>query len=144
MCLASLFGGLALANVKLGAVHGIAGPFSGMFPTAHGAICARLLPYVMEANIDALRKRAANSPALTFYNEVAQILIAKNSAIAEDAIAWVQNLCAKLNIAPLAQFGLNESDFAEIIEKSQKASSMQGNPIKLTDDELAEILHKAI
>ena len=30
MCLASLFGGLALANAKLGAVHGIAGPFGGM------------------------------------------------------------------------------------------------------------------
>ncbi|UCG08852.1 MAG: iron-containing alcohol dehydrogenase [Desulfobacterales bacterium] len=144
MCLASLFGGLALANVKLGAVHGIAGPLGGMFVAAHGAICAQLLAYVMEANIHALHLRAPDSPALARYDEVARILTAGNSAIAEDAIAWVQSLCAKLNIAPLAQYGLKESDFATVIEKSQKASSMQGNPIKLTDDELAEILRKAI
>jgi alcohol dehydrogenase class IV len=57
MALASLFGGLALANAGLGAVHGFAGPIGGMFPNApHGAICAALLPHVMVANIDALRR----------------------------------------------------------------------------------------
>jgi len=49
MALVSLFGGIALSNAKLGAVHGFAGPFGGMFDAPHVAICARLLPYVMEA-----------------------------------------------------------------------------------------------
>ena len=58
MALASLFGGLALANAKLGAVHGFAGPLGGLFPAPHGAICARLLPSVMKANVRALQARA--------------------------------------------------------------------------------------
>ena len=36
MALTSLFGGLALANAKLGAVHGIAGPLGGMIEAPHG------------------------------------------------------------------------------------------------------------
>jgi len=144
MCVASLFGGLALANVKLGAVHGIAGPFGGMYPAAHGAICARLLPYVMETNISALRLRAPDSPTLTRYNEVAQILTQEITATAEDGIAWVQDVCAKFKTPTLSQYGLNIRDFDLVVEKSQKASSMQGNPIKLTDDELKEVLRKAM
>ena len=57
MALASLFGGLALANAGLGAVHGFAGPLGGMFPAPHGAVCAGLLPHVMEANVRALQAR---------------------------------------------------------------------------------------
>ncbi len=59
MSLASLFGGLALANAKLGAVHGIAGPLGGMFTAPHGATCAALLPHVMAVNVP----RSAGSPA---------------------------------------------------------------------------------
>ena len=47
MAVASLFGGLALANAKLGAVHGFSGPLGGMFAAPHGAICGLLLPHVM-------------------------------------------------------------------------------------------------
>jgi alcohol dehydrogenase class IV len=57
MALASVFGGLALANAGLGAVHGFAGPLGGMVPAAHGMICAALLPQVMAANIQALTER---------------------------------------------------------------------------------------
>ena len=44
LALASLFGGLALANAGLGAVHGIAAPVGGRFDAPHGAACAALLP----------------------------------------------------------------------------------------------------
>jgi alcohol dehydrogenase class IV len=42
MSMASMLGGMALANVKLGAFHGFAGPVGGMFPVAHGAVCTCL------------------------------------------------------------------------------------------------------
>ncbi len=62
MALVSLFGGLALANAKLGAVHGFAGPIGGIFPAPHGAVCARLLAVVMEVNLRALKR--GSKPAL--------------------------------------------------------------------------------
>ena len=80
MALTSLFGGLALANAQLGAVHGFAGPIGGMFDGAHGAICARLLPHVMEINVRALQQRLAGSPALRRYDEIARILTGNDSA----------------------------------------------------------------
>jgi alcohol dehydrogenase class IV len=144
MSVASLFGGLALANAKLGAVHGFAGPLGGMFSAPHGVICARLLPYVMEANVGALQSRAPGSPASARYDEVAQILTGTAAAGAPDGIAWVQDLCVALRVASLGEFGLKEADVPAVVEMSKRASSMKGNPITLTDRELREILRKAI
>jgi alcohol dehydrogenase class IV len=143
MSVASLFGGLALANAKLGAVHGLAGPLGGMTGAAHGAICAGLLPHVMESNVKALRSRAADSPALARYDEIARLLTGKAAARAGDGVAWVHNLCVALKVQPLSQFGLKEQDFPAVAAKSQKSSSMKGNPIALTDGELMQILKKA-
>ena len=144
MSLASLFGGLALANAKLGAVHGIAGPLGGMFKAAHGAICGRLLPFVMEMNITALQHREPASPLLARFEEVARIVTGKPTASAADGIDWLQKTCAVLKLRPLSEYEITESDFPSLIEKSQKASSMKGNPVQLTDAELAEILRQAL
>ena len=144
MCLASLFGGLALANAKLGAVHGFAGPMGGMYHAAHGALCAALLPFVMEANIRALQSRVADSTTLNRYDEVARLITGLPSARANDGITWVRNLCQQLAIKPLAAYGIEEKDFTEIVEKASQASSMKGNPIELTRGELLEILQKAL
>jgi len=144
MSLASLFGGLALANAKLGAVHGIAGPMGGMFKAAHGAICGRLLPFVMAMNISALQRRAPDSPSLARYEEVARIVTGKATATASDGIDWVQNTCAVLKLPPLSDYGITVADFQPLIEKAQKASSMKGNPVQLTEAELAEILQQAL
>ena len=55
MSLASVAGGMALANAKLGAVHGLAGVIGGTIAMPHGVACAALLVPVMEANVAALR-----------------------------------------------------------------------------------------
>ncbi len=124
-------------------MHGFAGPLGGMISAPHGVICARLLPYVMEANVQALQKRAANSPALARYDEIAQLLTGAVTAQATDGVAWAQKICESLKIPSLAEFGLKEQDFPTVVEKSRKSSSMKGNPITLTDDELMEILKKS-
>jgi len=143
MALASLFSGLALANAKLGAVHGFAGPLGGMISAPHGVICARLLPTVCQANVQALQNRQANSPFLARYVEIAQLLTGRATARAADGVTWVQELCADLAVPSLAEFGLTEKDFPTVVAKAKKSSSMKGNPITLTDDELFKILKKA-
>jgi alcohol dehydrogenase class IV len=145
MSLAALFGGLALANSKLGAVHGFAGPLGGMVPAIpHGVICGRLLPFVLEANLKALDSRDPQNPAQARFDEVAQILTGDLQATAADGVTWIQELADVLAVPPLSTYGVAKTHFPTIIEKSQRASSMQGNPIKLTENELREILEKAI
>jgi alcohol dehydrogenase class IV len=143
MALTSLFGGLALSNAKLGAVHGFAGPFGGMYDAPHGGICARLLPYVMAMNVQALRERQPESAALERYDEVARLLTGHPKAVAADGVQFVQELCAALSIPALGTYGIVEADYATLIEKAAVASSMQGNPIVLTRDELRQILVQA-
>ncbi len=144
MALVSLFSGLALANGRLGAVHGFAGPLGGMFAAPHGAVCGRLLPYVMAVNVQALQERVAGSEPLQRYDEVAQILTGNPRATARDGIAWVHALCEALQVPPLSAYGVTAGDFSLLIEKAAVASSMQGNPIQLTPDEMREILTRAL
>jgi alcohol dehydrogenase class IV len=144
MACASLFGGLALANGKLGAVHGFAAPFGGMFPGPHGAVCARLLPYVMSLNIRALEQRAPEDPALRRYDEIAGILTGRSRAAAQEGIAWLQELCDDLKVPPLAAWGLQKKDLPLLIHKASLASSMKGNPVRLTPGEMEEILTQAM
>jgi alcohol dehydrogenase class IV len=144
MSLASLFGGLALANAGLGAVHGFAGPIGGMFPAPHGAICARLLPHVMAANVSALTKRESQSDLLRRYDEIGRILCGDQKCRANDAVAWTQEICNSLRIPPLSQYGLARSDFPEVIQKAAVASSMKANPVELSADEIQEILARAL
>ncbi len=144
MCLASLFGGLALANAGLGAVHGFAGPIGGMFQGPHGAVCAALLPRVMAANVNAFRHRQPDSPSLTRYDEVAALLTDNPHAPAEDGVAWVRDLCADLRVPGLSAYGMTRADLPEVIEKSAIASSMKANPIPITRDEMQAILEGAL
>jgi alcohol dehydrogenase class IV len=143
MSLASLFGGLALANARLGAVHGIAGPFGGAFKAPHGAICGRLLPFVVAANLTALYRRASDSPALARFEELAKIITSNSSAGAEDGIIWLRNLCDRLGVPGLSTYGFTLAHTQDLIAKSIRSSSMRGNPIDLTTQELEMVLEQA-
>lgn len=143
MSWASLLGGLSLANAGLGAVHGFAAPIGGMFPAPHGAVCAALLPHVIEINVEALRARAPQSEALRRYDTVARLLTGQRHATAGDAVWWLQNLLERLGIPPLREYGVAEADFPALAARAAKASSMKANPIELTPEELTEILSRA-
>jgi alcohol dehydrogenase class IV len=144
MALASLLGGLALANAGLGAAHGFASVIGGMYPAPHGAVCAAFLPHVMAANLRGLRQRQPNANALARYREVAALLTGDPAASAEEGIRWVAELAHALQIPGLAAYGVTRNDFALLIEKTAVASSTKANPIVLTSNELREILDAAL
>ena len=141
MAFCSLMGGLSLANAKLGAVHGLAGVLGGVTGAAHGAICAALLAPVTSANICALSDRDPDNPALAGYLLAAEALTGELSLQALEA--WLGALQDRLGSPGLAALGLAASDHDAVVQASMRASSMKGNPIDLTADELHAILAAA-
>lgn len=144
MCLASLFSGLALANSGLGVVHAVAGPFGARFPAPHGAICASLLPAAMEVNVHAARQRQPEGEFLRRCDQLAQWLTGRPEARAEDGVAWLRDLCRDLEVRPLSDYGITEEDLPSLVERAKQTSSMRGNPIPLTDQEIGEIVRQSM
>lgn len=144
MAFVSVCGGLALANAKLGSVHGLAGPLGGMFDAHHGALCGRLLPAALRVNFNALTKRAPNSPALARYHELATLVTGRRDARAEAGLDAIAELVSDVGSVPLARYGVTEAVFDEVVTKALNSSSMKGNPITLTRDEVTTILRAAL
>jgi alcohol dehydrogenase class IV len=142
MSWASLLGGMALANAGLGAVHGFAAPVGGMWPAPHGAVCAAVLPHAMEVNVRVARSRAPGK--LSRFEEVARLITGCSGATAEDGAAWIAELVRRLEIPPLRSYGVSPGDVDVLVEKASRASSMKGNAVELTMEELREIISRAI
>ncbi len=135
----SLIGGLALSNAKLGAVHGFAGPMGGLFDIPHGLICGILLPGVLKANLKAVRSRGTQEQ-LDKYKKLATILTNRENSVPEDGITVIEDLVKKLSIPGLGKFGVTDKEIKVIVDMSKNSSSMKGNTLHLTEDELTQIL----
>lgn len=144
LALASLLGGLCLANAGLGAVHGFAAPAGAMFDAPHGAVCAALLAAAVDVNLRALVARAPGSPAIDRVREVAALVTGDPAARAEDAAPWFAALVRDLRVPGLARWGMAPGDVAPLVAKAKVASSMKANPIALTDAELTEIAERSL
>ncbi|MCP1168105.1 iron-containing alcohol dehydrogenase [Limimaricola litoreus] len=140
LAMTSLFGGLALANAGLGAVHGFAGVLGGRTGAAHGALCGRLLPGVLRANARAVTGQGGE---MTRHEEVATwiggALGAKGDPL--DALEiWMDDHGLKR----LAAMGVDAADLPELAEASRGSSSMRGNPVDLPVETLEEILRDSL
>ncbi len=144
MAVASLCGGLALANAGLGAVHGLAGPLGGMFAAPHGALCAALVAPVLSANVAALASREPRHPALSRVGDLARWLGGRRVANPMDTVDWLAALTAELAIPRLSAWGVHPAHIPTIVEQAARSSSMKGNPIALTAEELASIVANAL
>ena len=144
MTTCALLGGMALANAKLGAVHGLAGVVGGTADVPHGVACAALLAPVIEANVRALRSGAPGSPVLDRYAEAARLLTGRPGASIQDGLAWIRETLALLGVPGLAAFGLGPGNADDVAAKAMTSSSMQGNPVALSQGDLTEILLEAL
>jgi alcohol dehydrogenase class IV len=144
MSLAALYSGLAMANAGLGAVHGFAGVIGGVTGAPHGVVCAALLPHTMRVNVRALGQRAPEHGALRKYEQLGALLAGHDSAGAREAQERVTGLCASLAIPGLKALGVQPAQLDELADKASVSSSMKGNPIQLTREEMEEILLAAM
>lgn len=137
MAACAVSGGMALANAKLGAVHGFAGVLGALAGVPHGMACAAFLVPVVEANLRALHDRQAGSPAVERYAEAARLLTGDPSATTADGLDWLRETVARLHVPPVA---LDPAQGPDVVRRVARASSTQGNPVELTDAELHAIL----
>ncbi len=144
LALASLFGGLALANAGLGAAHGLPAAIGGMFTAPHGATCAALLPAVVRVNANALRRRAPEDRALDRYHEIAALVTGRRDAAIETLVSWLQGLVRALAVPGLARWGVGVSNIPAVVSKARAASSTRGNPIELEEQEFEEIVRESL
>lgn len=149
LCFASLCGGLALANAKLGIVHGIAGPAGGMLAgAAHGALCGALLPHAMRANVAAVRALDAADPRradlLARYGRIAGVVTGRDCADADEGVAAVARLVRELRAPSLGALGLDRARVDELAAKALRAGSTKGNALPLTQEQIASIIVDAL
>lgn len=142
LAVASLFGGLCLANSGLGAVHAFAAALGARLGAPHGAVCAAVLAPALTVNLRAVRERGSQD-ALLRLTELAVLLTGSVDAEPEDVADWVAELTRALQIPGLTAHGLTATDTPEVVAAAQRASSMRGNPLDLTDAEVREILDRA-
>ena len=128
-------------NAGLGAVHGFASPFFARDPVPHGVICARLLPAVIKANVQQLRRE---NKSVERYVAIGKIAANREHVTDEFAIAslveWITESLQLFSIPTLSSFGFTESHAQQIIPKAKKAGSMKFNPVVLPDEVLLDIL----
>lgn len=142
MAYAALLSGIVLAQVGLGSVHGLASPLGAFFPVPHGVVCGTLVAAATRVNVTALLERDATSPALRKYADVGRMLSRSALNDAEAIAALLEQLedwTRRLNLPRLSAYGIRSQDFARIVANS-RGSSMQTNPVVLTDDEIGRIL----
>ncbi|HAV61117.1 MAG TPA: alcohol dehydrogenase, partial [Verrucomicrobiales bacterium] len=144
LALGSMFSGMALANAGLGAVHGLAGPIGGWCGAAHGAICAALLPAVTRVNHEEAVDRNQTT-TLERFRVLGRLLggEADSEDPAASALDWLAQLQRRLSLPGLQALGVARADFAKLAAQSLQSSSMKGNPVKLSEEKLIEILQAA-
>jgi alcohol dehydrogenase class IV len=148
MALASLLGGICLANAGLGAVHGFASPLGAFFPIPHGVACAALLPQTIKMNLEASRGRPEGTRIFARFAQVAETLCEQSFEKTEQAVevglSFLFDLQRDLEIPRLSAYGLDSSDARRKVVENARGSSMKFNPITLSDAQLDSVLVDAL
>jgi alcohol dehydrogenase class IV len=143
MAYGSMLSGICLAQTGLGSVHGLASPLGAFYPIPHGVVCGTLVAQATDVNIMAMLSRESNNRALDKYANLGDILGGKQFKNKHES--W-ETLCGvltewteKMQLPRLSEFGVTEDKLEHIVAHC-RGSSMQTNPVVLTDAEIVELL----
>jgi alcohol dehydrogenase class IV len=142
MALAAYYSGIVLANAGLGVVHGFASPIGGYHDAPHGVICSRLMSPSNVVTVRKLRNEDPDHPALKKYAMTGRLFAGENGESNEYytdvLLEKIRKFTSDFNIPPLT--GIDPVKFQKIIAGTES----KNNPVKLNQEELAEILELAI
>jgi alcohol dehydrogenase class IV len=144
MSFAALTSGICIANAGLGIVHGFASSIGGMCEIPHGLICGTLMAVSNEINLRELRNKKNSEVALNKYALLGKLFVNKSRKTDEyyqDCfINYLHTLTQELHLKGLRDTGFNEKDIAVVCSRTE----LKNNPVKLTDENLSEILYRRL
>lgn len=139
LSLGSLMAGMALANARLGAVHGLAHPLGYRCKIPHGLACAALLVPVMEFNLSAAAKEYA------LLAERLGLSGREETEKARALVELVRQLNRRLGIpSRLRDLGLGPEDVPDLARQALASGSTKANPRAVTKEDLEGILYRAL
>ena len=140
MSFAALTSGICLANAGLGAVHGIAGTMGALLDIPHGIICGTLMAAGNQINVRELRKASGDNPALKKYATLGRMFSQKEGAsddyYIDSFIDILHKMTEQLRLPRLRKYRISSDDISLICSQID----IKNNPVKLSTDELAEII----
>ena len=144
MAYAAYLSGVTLANAGLGVVHGLASSIGARFDIPHGVICGTLMGAAVRMNIRKLRGARGDGTALRKYARAGSLLrgVPETDEIrACDALAdMIDDTTDRLLIPRLGKFGVTAEDIPSILSDADN----KNNPVKLTPDEIGDIVRGRI
>ena len=147
MAYAALLSGITLAQVGLGSVHGLAQPLGSLFPLPHGVACGTTVATATRINIEALRQRLPQSPALEKYARSGRLLSGEpmlpQYEAQEALVAVLEQWSEQLALPRLGHYGINEENIPQIVANS-RGNSMKTNPVALSDEEIGAIIRSRL
>ena len=141
MALASILAAVAFSNGGLGAVHGISQALGGVANIPHGIANSMLLPKVMEKNMVGNLEKFKN--IAEFLGENVEGLSLRDAA--QKSVERVRVMAADLKIpAKLSEMNVTRDMFREVVKGTMDYRMLSLNPVKFTEEDVYEILEKAM
>jgi alcohol dehydrogenase class IV len=144
MAYAAWLSGITLANAGLGTVHGFAGTIGAMFDIPHGVVCGTLMAETNRLTLKKLQETENEGFVLKKYAPIGQIFSTEKgkpeSYYAESLIDHLAEMTEKLHIPRLSEYGITSANFETIAS----STSNKNNPVKLSPEEMCEVLGRRL
>jgi alcohol dehydrogenase class IV len=115
-----------------------------MFDIPHGLICGSLMASANEINVRELRKESTNPVALKKYTLLGELFLDENgktdSYYADGFIQYLNKMTNGLHLVGFQKYGIEEKD----VELICRNTEIKNNPVKLTEEDLSEILRSRL